>query len=160
VLATFRALFRPGIEAISRAGLAPPGTKSAEAPMTALEWLVARDQSDRLLESFDGWLGDRDALLCPTSISAAFAAGPLGAPVDVDGEAVPSTAVDHACLLATVLGAPALVVPAGRDELGLPVGAQLVGRRWDDCRVVAAGATISSVLGALPPPPFATGGAP
>jgi aspartyl-tRNA(Asn)/glutamyl-tRNA(Gln) amidotransferase subunit A len=37
-------------------------------------------------------------------------------------------------------GHPAASVPAGLDEAGLPVGLQLVGRRFEDATVLAASA--------------------
>jgi Asp-tRNA(Asn)/Glu-tRNA(Gln) amidotransferase A subunit family amidase len=48
---------------------------------------------------------------------------------------------------ANVTGHPALAVPSGRDAAGLPTSAQVIGRRWGDRRVVAAGAVIEAVLG-------------
>ena len=39
-----------------------------------------------------------------------------------------------------VAGVPAIVLPAGRTGAGLPVGLQLVARRLDDARLLAAAA--------------------
>jgi aspartyl-tRNA(Asn)/glutamyl-tRNA(Gln) amidotransferase subunit A len=47
---------------------------------------------------------------------------------------------------ANVTGHPALAVPSGRDGGGLPTSVQAIGRRWDDRRVLAAGATIERGL--------------
>ena len=38
----------------------------------------------------------------------------------------------------TLLGTPAVSIPAHRGEQGLPVGIQLVGRIGDDARLMAA----------------------
>lgn len=43
-----------------------------------------------------------------------------------------------------ITGHPAASVPAGRTEKGYPVGLQIVGRRYDDGTVLAAGATIEN----------------
>jgi amidase len=41
-------------------------------------------------------------------------------------------------LPASLTGSPAIVVPAGRDAVGLPLAVQLIGRPWEDDRVFAA----------------------
>jgi Asp-tRNA(Asn)/Glu-tRNA(Gln) amidotransferase A subunit family amidase len=45
-----------------------------------------------------------------------------------------------------VLGWPALALPCGEAEDGLPASVQLVGRRGDDARVLAAGALLEAAL--------------
>jgi Asp-tRNA(Asn)/Glu-tRNA(Gln) amidotransferase A subunit family amidase len=46
--------------------------------------------------------------------------------------------------LANVTGHPALAVPSGEDEDGMPTSAQVIGPRWEDRRVLAAGAAIEA----------------
>lgn len=46
-------------------------------------------------------------------------------------------------LPASLTGSPALVVPAGTDNAGMPVSVQLVGRPWEDHRVLAAGRIVA-----------------
>ena len=50
-------------------------------------------------------------------------------------------------------GQPASSVPAGFDELGLPVGVQLVGRPWDEVTVIRVerAARVGAALGASAP---------
>jgi amidase len=45
-----------------------------------------------------------------------------------------------------VTGHPALALPSGEDGEGLPTSVQLIGRRWDEKRVLAAGAALETAL--------------
>ncbi|HEU6446488.1 MAG TPA: amidase [Gaiellaceae bacterium] len=86
-------------------------------------------------------LGDLDLLLTPT---LAFVAPPL--PEDeltVRDELIRLTYPFNA------LGWPALALPAGPAEDGLPASLQLVGRPGDDALVLAAGEALEVSLGAL-----------
>ena len=49
-------------------------------------------------------------------------------------------------LPASLTGSPALVVPAGSDDAGMPLSVQLVGRPWEDHRVLAAGRVVAEEL--------------
>ena len=87
----------------------------------------------------DRALGDRRLLLTPT---LAFVAPP--ADVDEIGERgsfVQFTYVFDA------LGWPALALPAGTAEDGLPASVQLVGRAGDDAYVLAVGLALEAALG-------------
>jgi Asp-tRNA(Asn)/Glu-tRNA(Gln) amidotransferase A subunit family amidase len=44
------------------------------------------------------------------------------------------------CVLANMTGLPAITFPAGFDEAGLPVGFQLIGRPWEEHRLLRAAA--------------------
>jgi Asp-tRNA(Asn)/Glu-tRNA(Gln) amidotransferase A subunit family amidase len=53
-------------------------------------------------------------------------------------------------------GLPTVSLPAGRDDDGMPLGIQLVGRRWDEAGLLATAAWCEQVLGfarTLPPDP-------
>jgi amidase len=45
-----------------------------------------------------------------------------------------------------------VVVPVGRSSEGLPIGVQVVGRRWEDLRLLGIADRIAEVVGPLPTP--------
>jgi len=73
------------------------------------------------------WLANFDALLVPSA--------PAGAP-----EGLQKTGDPSCCTLASLLGAPAVSLPIGRDALGLPFGAQLVAAPGADANLLAVAA--------------------
>lgn len=52
-----------------------------------------------------------------------------------------------------LLGNPAAVVPLGRSPEGLPIGVQIVGRPWEDEKVLAVAARLEAACGGFQPPP-------
>jgi amidase len=80
-----------------------------------------------------------DVLVLPTSQVAPFDAA-MEYPAEVDGRAQ-QTYLDwmRSCYFVTVLGNPALSVPAGFTSAGLPVGVQIVGPHHGDRRVLQVG---------------------
>jgi amidase len=80
----------------------------------------------------DTFFGRFDAIAMPVSQVPPF---PIDHeyPTEVDGVAM-TTYIDwmESCWCITVTGLPAMSVPCGFTADGLPVGIQLVGRRWDD----------------------------
>jgi amidase len=52
-------------------------------------------------------------------------------------------------------GQPALVVPAGLDQDGLPIGIQIVGSRWSETRLLAIARALeeAGILPGFTPPP-------
>ena len=87
-----------------------------------------------------------DLLLTPTAPTGAFALGARSAdPIAMylnDVFTVPSS----------LAGLPAMSVPAGTDEAGLPLGLQLIGRPLDEAGVFAAARAIEERAPALPAP--------
>jgi len=82
------------------------------------------------------FFADVDVLVQPVAQVAPFDAG-LEYPAVVAGAAMP-TYLDWmaSCWTITVLGGPAISVPCGFTDAGLPVGLQIVGRPGDDRRVL------------------------
>ncbi len=52
-------------------------------------------------------------------------------------------------------GCPVVVIPAGTDRNGVPFGAQLIGPRWRDERLLAIAEAITAATSGFQPPPGA-----
>jgi aspartyl-tRNA(Asn)/glutamyl-tRNA(Gln) amidotransferase subunit A len=85
-----------------------------------------RDQFARVLETVD-------ILVTPTSPTGAFA---LGEKLD---DPLTMYLNDIFTVPANLLGAPALAVPSGFDERGLPLSIQFLGRPFDEATLLRAG---------------------
>jgi len=101
--------------------------------VTAAERLRA-DYRERCEEAFDGL----DLLLTPTMAGVAPAA--TADERELRGRGIRFT-YPFDCL-----GWPALAIPCGPAQAGLPASLQLVGRPGDDARVLAAGSLLASLI--------------
>lgn len=109
---------------------------------------------DEFVRSIDEILEPFDVLLCPVTTTPAFTHRKPGRPVDVDGRKVDYfVAVGAFTTPFNLSGHPAVVLPAGRSQEGLPIGVQVVGDRWKDERLLAVAATLDEVIGDLRHPP-------
>ena len=73
--------------------------------------------------------------------------------VMVDGvELVLATTASPADL-SPATGLPALIMPLTKDHNGIPIGVQLIGRRWEDERLLAVAELIAEVTGGFQRPP-------
>lgn len=86
-----------------------------------------------------------DVLLSPVSPTTAW---PLGERMD---DPMKMYLSDVYSVPAALAGVPAVVIPAGKDEDGLPVGVQLTGPRLGDASVMAAARALECELGSAGP---------
>lgn len=115
-----------------------------------LEALHRRDQSILAWEQFfDKW----DALLCPPSMTTAFPHCEPGSPLSVDGQDVGYWMVSAHSTVFNYSGHPAVVLPYTLDRGGLPLGIQLVGKRWSEARLLAIARALAEVTGPFRRPP-------
>ena len=122
-----------------RMGLPPP---------TGLQHVAALATREALRSGFMEYFSEFDLLLCPAT---AVPAPPHdSAELDVDGELTPGRTALMCTAVFDLTGAPAISVPFGFSAEGLPIGVQIVGRRFDEATVIHAGAQLASVGGALP----------
>jgi aspartyl-tRNA(Asn)/glutamyl-tRNA(Gln) amidotransferase subunit A len=87
-----------------------------------------------------------DAMLTPATPSAAFAVGEKSA-----GDPVEMYLNDVFTVTVNMAGLPGIVVPAGLDGQGLPLGLQVIGRPFDEETLFALGAVIEQAAGAFVP---------
>ncbi|HKM87791.1 MAG TPA: Asp-tRNA(Asn)/Glu-tRNA(Gln) amidotransferase subunit GatA [Xanthobacteraceae bacterium] len=90
-----------------------------------------------------------NAILTPTTPSAAFAVGEKGRvdPIEMYLNDVFTVTVNMA-------GLPGISVPSGLDANGLPLGLQLIGRPFEEETLFALGAVIEQAAGRFTPQPW------
>jgi Asp-tRNA(Asn)/Glu-tRNA(Gln) amidotransferase A subunit family amidase len=84
-----------------------------------------------------------DLLLTPTATTPAFGHGILF-PSEIDGVKVDRHASSVFTYPFNLTGQPAISVPCGFTRSGLPIGLQIVGRRFDDVTVLRAAAAFEA----------------
>jgi aspartyl-tRNA(Asn)/glutamyl-tRNA(Gln) amidotransferase subunit A len=90
------------------------------------------------------FFGKYDLLLTPTMPTTAFLAQP-DPPSHIAGKAVHGFGYTPFTFPFNLGGQPAATVPCGVDSDGLPVGLQVVGRRYDDINVLRAASVFETI---------------
>jgi Asp-tRNA(Asn)/Glu-tRNA(Gln) amidotransferase A subunit family amidase len=131
LLERFESLMAPDTVEIVRAGEAVSGREYMDAQLERLAYTRV------WLEFFDEF----DLLLTPMMQMTAFPVG-VAAPTQIDGRPVDPFFDDwcHLCYPANLTGQPAISLPNGLGDDGLPVAIQITGRRFEDDTVLAAAA--------------------
>jgi amidase len=124
-----------------------------EQPSTLARYLEALDRRDQSILAWEQFFEKWDVLLCPPSMMTAFPHCEPGSPLHVDGQEVIYWAVSGHGTLFNYTGHPAIVLPYKLDRDDLPIGIQLVGKRWDESRLLAMAKALSEVTGAFQRPP-------
>lgn len=109
---------------------------------------------DAMIGALERFLSGVDAWLCPVSAVPAITHTKPGARIVVDGAPRPyMQALGGFTTVFNLTGHPVVVVPIGRTAAGLPVGVQIVGRRWDDAALLDVAEAIAGLGGGAPRPP-------
>jgi aspartyl-tRNA(Asn)/glutamyl-tRNA(Gln) amidotransferase subunit A len=110
---------------------------------SGVEYLEALRWRGPALEEHLAAIGDIDVILAPVSQTAA----PTIAETDVGGGPGAEAVIQGMTRFmrpVNYLGLPALVVPAGRSAVNLPIGLQLIGRPFGDETLVALGSAFQA----------------
>ena len=113
--------------------------------------LAAWEERDRVRWGLLRWMERTPLFVAPVGAVPAFRHEEFGR-VEVEGRSVPTFRAFAHAHAANVFDLPAVSVPAGRTEAGLPVGVQVVGRPHEISRVLAAARVIEEALGGWQPP--------
>jgi amidase len=120
---------------------------------TMRQYTTILTRRDALIGAVEQFFGDWDALLCPVTVGPAFPHRPTGTPIEVDGRSIPYWQATLAYTTPwSLTGHPVVVLPLARSAEGLPIGVQLVGRRWGDMELLASAALLAGVIGPWQPP--------
>jgi amidase len=122
-------------------------------PTTLAQYLEALHRRDESIAVWEQFFGKWDVLLCPPSMMTAFPHCEPGAPLSVDGQEVSYWMVSAHSALFNYTGHPAVVLPYKLDRNGLPIGVQLVGKRWNEPRLLAIAKALVPVIGGFRKPP-------
>jgi len=117
-------------------GLIEPG-----ADVSGVAYVQARNAQWEHAREWGRFMSNHDLFLTPTMECVAFEHGRTG-PATIGGEPIGDFYDDycHFCYPFNLTGQPAASVPMGTAEHGLPVGLQIVGRRFQDDLVLRAAA--------------------
>src|SRR5215210_3306035 len=99
-------------------------------------YLLALDSRDKMIEVWEEFFSYRDVLIVPAGTNTA----------ERHGEESDDPSDEYPYAFSQVSGCPMVVVPAGVDGQGLPFGLQVLGRRWEDERLLAIAQLLSELM--------------
>ncbi|MEO1372893.1 MAG: amidase [Cyanobacteria bacterium J06635_10] len=115
---------------------------------TLKEYFAALTQRDRIISQMDEAMDNWDVWLCPVSITCAFTHRPMGRFIDVDGRKVPYLLANGAYTSPfNLMGNPVVVIPIGLTKDGLPIGMQIVGKRWKEMELLSIALMLDEIIG-------------
>ena len=127
--------FGPDVLALLEMGTLVPATAYVNAQRLRTRFIA---EFQRLFETID-------VLITPTLPIVAPRIGQTT--VEIDGQSIQTRMITTVFVRGfNVLGLPALSIPVGRSQSGLPIGAQLVGRAFEETLVLKLGKALESSL--------------
>ena len=126
--------------------------RGVNAPMRLVT--EARMRRDGLIAAMEHFLHDWDVLLCPVASMPAPPHCAVDSPIDVDGQLVPywTAGGAHTCPF-NLTGQPVVVIPVAASREGLPIGLQIVGRRWGEMALLQVAEQLETLVGRCKRPP-------
>ena len=110
---------------------------------SAHDLAVALSGRDEAITRSEDFLSGCDAFLAPVAPGPAFRhQSTRGDTLPVDHREVDYWSWMNFCVPYNFTGQPSIVLPIGQTPDGLPVGVQIIGRRWDDLRLLAIAAAL------------------
>ncbi len=121
------------------------------------DWLRWNEKRQKLMAGWESFFETYDLMLCPTASSAAFPHDHQGdradRTIEVNGRRVPTTDQLFWAGYPCAFYLPGTVAPIGLTDTGLPVGVQIVGRRYDDLTCLQMAGLIEESFYRFAPPP-------
>jgi amidase len=121
---------------------------------TVADYMAALTRRDRLITTLERFFRQWDVLLCPVTVSPAIPHVPFGTPIEVDAHKVPYFIAGTAYTSPfNLTGHPSVVLPLTRSKDGLPIGVQLVAKRWSEPELLGLAQKVALITGPFAPPP-------
>ncbi|RUU45868.1 amidase [Mesorhizobium sp. M6A.T.Ce.TU.002.03.1.1] len=124
-----------------------------EEPTPVSRWFEALGRRDRSILAWERFFQEWDVLLCPVAMTTAFPHCEPGTPIKVDDKEQSYWMLPAYGAVFNYSGHPALSLPYTQDRDGLPIGLQLVGRRWSESRLLGIARAIAPLSGGFRRPP-------
>jgi amidase len=121
---------------------------------TVGEYMAFLTRRDAMIATLEGFFDDWDIFLCPVTVGPAIPHVAFGTPIKVDDATVPYflAGTAYTCPF-NLTGSPVVVLPLTRStKEGLPIGVQVVGRRWSEPALLSIAARLSHLTGRFQPP--------
>ena len=125
---------------------------AAEPELTADSLLNAWIRRDTLRSELLAQMSEYPILICPPAAVPAFRPGERQ--WMIDRKTVHYLDAWSYTEWFNLLGNPAAVVPVSQSSKGLPIGVQIVGRPWEEERVLAVAAVVEEGSGGWQKPPL------
>lgn len=106
------------------------GTYALSAGYYEAYYKKAMQVRTRIIELLNSHFDDCDLIICPTTAGGAFKFGAKTDPVEM-------YKTDLLTVGANIAGVPAVSIPVGLNELGMPLGLQIIGRQGEDAKVLS-----------------------
>jgi len=107
----------------------------------------------QITSEWERFLEDYDLLICPMSFGPSYTRRKAGSPISYEGKAMKY--LDYAWPYVTCFNAsghPAMNIPLGLNDAGLPVGVQIVGSYWSEPSMIHFAKLVSAhTPGFIPP---------
>jgi Asp-tRNA(Asn)/Glu-tRNA(Gln) amidotransferase A subunit family amidase len=140
------AMCKSDLTPLVRAGL----QQSAARSVSLDEYRELVERADQIRAEAARFMEAFPILLMPVGSVPAFV--PCAGEFDAVDAPAPRSAFESFCRAISLLRVPAAVVPCGTSDEGLPIGVQVVGRRFHDKEVLAVAQLLEEVFGAWAPP--------
>ena len=121
---------------------------------TIADYMAALTRRDQLVGTLERFFEQWDAFICPVTVSTAIGHVSFGTPIEVDEHKVPYfiAGTAYTCVF-NLTGHPSVVLPLTRSRDGLPIGVQLVGKRWSEPTLLALAQKVALITGPFTAPP-------
>ncbi len=117
-------------------------------PPSLAKYNTVLTHRDRIMTQMDRFMNDWDAWICPVSITPAFPHCNFASSIEVDGIKYPYLlACGGYTMPLNLTGSPVVVIPIGQSKSGLPIGVQIVGKRWRDMELLAIAKKLDEIAG-------------
>ena len=114
-------------------------------PPTLDSYIAAWMERDQLRAELVEWMSDTPILICPVGATPAYPHDTLK--VEVNGTTMGTFRAFSYSQAFNVFDLPVVTIQAGKSKDGLPIGVQIVGRPFEEAKVLKVAEAVSDMSG-------------